>query len=70
MNDKLFEALINSKATIVPLKLDNTEELNDDNDTDELTVNANVLKLISYEDYKNLNIEKIKELVINELRGE
>ena len=69
-NDKLLESLLNVKAPIVPLKLTNTDALKDDDDTDELSVNASVLNLLSYEDYKNLNIEKIKELVINELRGE
>ena len=69
-NDKLLESLLNSKAPIVPLKLTNTDALKDDDDTDELSVNASMLNLLSYEDYKNLNIEKTKELVINALKGE
>ncbi len=65
-----FDAAIKAKATIVPIRLGNKEELMNEENEEEIIVNVDVLDLISYDDYKNLNKKEIGELVLKKIEGE
>ena len=64
-NDKQLDLLIDMKKLIMPIKLENTENLLNDENQDELLINANVLDLIKYDEYSKIEREDLKSKIFN-----
>lgn len=64
-NDKLLDLLIDMKKSIMPIKLENTENLLNDENQDELLINANVLDLIKYDEYSKIERKDLKNKIFN-----
>lgn len=62
-NDKQLDLLINMKKSLLPIKLENKENLLNDDNQDELLINANVYDLIKYDDYSKIEKENLSKII-------
>ena len=62
-----FDPAIKSRATIVPVVIENNNYLMDEINDDEIIVKVKILDNIHYDDYKNLSKEEISDLVIRKV---
>jgi len=65
----VFNPILKSKATIVPIRIINSNLLKEENN-EEITINVEILDLIDYDNYKNIDKKVINNFVLERIEGE